>query len=551
MLPPPRERRSPLILMIVLALIPAIALGYTWRWAQAKVPDTGKVSASAETGPPSTTDPGSSSTTDPSLSSTSSTSTSSTSLATSETTNLSTGSTTSTPTGAIAPTSTALLGTAGSVGTTGAAPDVLPVPVGALATPILSLRRTPEAIVKQTSDLALINQLSLLSGFVGDTSCLVVSIDGRVIFDHLGEIQVTPASSQKLLVAAVALETLTPEYTFTTRLLGTVVDGVVERDLFFVGGGDPLLSTFPYPITQEQPPTSTTSMETLVSNLAAAGVTRIRGNVIADESRYDTERFVPSWGADVKGIEAGPLSALMVDDAVRRVEPGSTTRHPDAAIGAATTLITMLKAAGISVGGSARAGAATPDQAEIASVESAPLSAIVAEMLTTSDDNTAELLLKEIAVASLTGNTRVAGLKVVAETLAEWGVDTTQLIMVDGSGLDSSNLVTCNAIRQVLTHAPLTGPLGTGLAVAGQTGTLATEVSLGAEMTGRMHAKTGTLKDTKALSGFVTTPVGNIEFALILDFVDASVAYPGIWGALADAFAAYPAGPTLEQVGPR
>ncbi|HRE03505.1 MAG TPA: D-alanyl-D-alanine carboxypeptidase, partial [Ilumatobacteraceae bacterium] len=132
-----------------------------------------------------------------------------------------------------------------------------------------------------------------------------------------------PASTMKLIVGAVALEVLGDDYAFVTRLYGSVADGVVQGDLVMVGGGDPVLSTADYPETQPIPPTVTTSLEALVANLAAAGVTRINGGIVVDESRYDTERYAPGWGADIRDVEAGPLSALMVNDAIRQVGVGN------------------------------------------------------------------------------------------------------------------------------------------------------------------------------------------------------------------------------------
>ena len=485
--------------MIVLAMIPAIALGYTWRWANAKIPESTSDSTPELT-------PGS------------------TPVSTPDSTDGSTTATTSETT--------------------------VVTPIGEISTPVLSVRRAPQTIVQATSEAALITSLANVAAFVGDTSCLVASLDGRILYAHNGDVPVTPASNHKLIVAAVALEALGPDYTFVTRLHGTVVDGVVTGDLYFVGGGDPLLSTADYPATQEYPPTSTTPLETLVQQLAAAGVTRIQGNVITDETRYDNERYVPTWANDIRDVEAGPLSALLVNDAVREVGAPTVRRAQDPAIGAGTTLIGLLEAAGIDVRGSARAGTLVPDVPELTSLASAPLSAIVAEMLTTSDDNTAELLVKEMAVAKQTGNTRQAGLDVIAGTLVTWGVDTSPLTLVDGSGLDSGNVVTCNIIRQVLTHQPLSGPLGAGLAIAGQTGTLATDTALGESMVGRLHAKTGTLNGVRSLSGFVTTPGGQIEFSLILNAAGINEAYVGLWSAFGSALGQYPSGPTVDEIAP-
>jgi D-alanyl-D-alanine carboxypeptidase/D-alanyl-D-alanine-endopeptidase (penicillin-binding protein 4) len=394
--------------------------------------------------------------------------------------------------------------------------------------------------------------LASVGQFVDDTSCLVVRAGGRTIYDHGGDTPVTPASNEKLITAAVALEVLGADYTFTTSLLGTVAEGVVTGDLYLRGGGDPLLSTADYPPSVvKDPPVNVTPLETLVNNLVAAGVTRVNGSVIGDDSRYDTERFVPSWAADIQNTEAGPLGALMVHDAARQL--GTAKRYPDPATGAATDLIRLLKTAGIRVGGSAESGPTPESTPEITNVQSAPLSAIVGEMLTTSDDNTAELLLKEMSVHvdNIVG-TRLDGVDVMTRTLTTWGVDTSRMIIVDGSGLDSSNIVTCNILLQVLERKPLTEPLGAALPVAGQTGTLA-PFFVGTPVAGRMHAKTGTLTNAKALTGYVDTPAGVLEFALVLDSpgIGSGEAYLPIWDALGQTLGAYPSGPAIETLQPR
>jgi D-alanyl-D-alanine carboxypeptidase/D-alanyl-D-alanine-endopeptidase (penicillin-binding protein 4) len=479
---------GPIIVLAILAAIPAVGLGVLWRWADARVPDP-----QAEEVP--------------------------------------------------------------------VAEPTLPAP---LTTPILSVRRAPQTLASLSSDGDLVTALTALGAFVNDTSCIVVQVDGRTIFDRNGDVPVTPASNEKLITGAVALEVLGPDFTYSTKLLGTVADGVVTGDLFMLGGGDPLLSTADDPPTvATDPPTNTTSLETLVGKLVAAGVTRVQGNVVGDESRYDAERFVPSWPSDIPNTEAGPLSALMVNDATRKFAPpgGAPTRYADPATGAATDLIRLLKAAGITVGGGAKAFPTPAGTPEIASVESAPMSAIVGEMLTTSDDNTAELLLKELAVhADNIVGTRADGIDVIDRVLLTWGIDTTKVAPTDGSGLDSANVVTCNILLQVLLHQPLDSPLGLGadLATAGQTGTLADQF-LDSPVVGRLHAKTGTLSNAKALTGYVTTTAGTLDFSMVLGAQDVSkdangpgtAPYIPFWTQLAAALGAYPSGPGLEVLQPR
>ena len=75
-------------------------------------------------------------------------------------------------------------------------------------------------------------------------------------------------------------------------------------------------------------------------------------------------------------------------------------------------------------------------------------------MLATSDNNTAELLVKELGVAGGVGGTREAGLAVMTSTLQGWGIPMAGVVLADGSGLSNDNRVTCQVFVDVL------GPLG-------------------------------------------------------------------------------------------
>src|SRR5690606_25363970 len=110
---------------------------------------------------------------------------------------------------------------------------------------------------------------------------------------------------------------------------------------------------------------------------------------------------------------------------------------------------------------------------EVASIRSVPLPGVIAEMLTNSDDNTAEMLLKEVAVASGTSpGTWPAGLDVVRRTLTSWGVPMDGVQLVDASGLSVDNRLTCDLMIAVLARTGFESPIGRGMAVAGESGTL-------------------------------------------------------------------------------
>ena len=117
---------------------------------------------------------------------------------------------------------------------------------------------------------------------------------------------VLPASTEKLVVAAVALEVLGETFTFTTRVVGPApVGGVVTGDVYVVGGGDPLLSGDWYATSnlERYPVFNATSFDALADGLGRRlGVTRIDGQVLGDGTRYDDEFFAPGWGAGVARV---------------------------------------------------------------------------------------------------------------------------------------------------------------------------------------------------------------------------------------------------------
>lgn len=272
-----------------------------------------------------------------------------------------------------------------------------------------------------------------------------------------------------------------------------------------------------------------------------------------------TTSSTPGWGDGVAGVEGGPYDALLVNDS--RVE-GDPLRGSDPGESAAREFIQLLEARGITVAGAASTGIAPVAATEVASIESAPLSDVVAEMLAASDNNTAELVVKELGFTETGAGTREAGLGVVREQLATWGVDVGPLVLADGSGLSLDNRLSCDAIMTVLQRTGFQSAVGQGMPVAGQTGTLS-DAFVDSAVAGRLRGKTGTLNNppfnvdppaVKALSGFL--PVeggGEVEYALILNgpTVSDQSEYRPVWAALAEALDTYPAGASPADVGPR
>jgi D-alanyl-D-alanine carboxypeptidase/D-alanyl-D-alanine-endopeptidase (penicillin-binding protein 4) len=191
---------------------------------------------------------------------------------------------------------------------------------------------------------------------------------------------------------------------------------------------------------------------------------------------------------------------------------------------------------------------------EVAAVESPPLSEIVGEMLRESDNQTAELLLKELAIARGRPGTTGDGVAVAYEIVAGLGLPVAGAAVADGSGLGNGNLMSCSLVQAILDRGGPGSPIGRGLPVAGQTGTLSQRFLEG-PATGRLLAKTGTLNQVTSLAGFVETASGaSLTFAFIANLEgDARVGEEDFarQDELAAILVRYPEGPSLEELGPQ
>ena len=411
---------------------------------------------------------------------------------------------------------------------------------------LLSARRAPNtlSVVTRTGKVSR-SFANIASGFPAQ-SCVAIEWMGT----RLGSLNPTqamiPASATKVITAAVALEILKPEFTYTTKVLGALDATGTTANLFLVGGGDPLLVRNEYVASEKYPTTSGTSLEKLADSLVAAGLRRVTGSVVGVDSRYDDKRFVDIWPQDFHFTEAGPLGALIVDDGVVL---GQATKPDDPAVAAATEFQNLLNARGVLFGALPRRDAMPSNTSEIASIQSAPLTSIIQEMMVNSDNNTAELLLKEIGFASSTTGSTEAGLAAVKEQLAKWNLDK-NIQLFDGSGLASNGRIPCDAFMSILnTFSTILPNL---MATAGETGTIRDTFN-GTAVAGKLRGKTGTLNGVKALVGYLpVTNSGPVTFSILMNKagIDNQGSYRPIWYSLADVLNRASASPSMEQLTP-
>jgi serine-type D-Ala-D-Ala carboxypeptidase/endopeptidase (penicillin-binding protein 4) len=320
----------------------------------------------------------------------------------------------------------------------------------------------------------------------GRTAAMAVDlVTGAVVFAHNGATPVAPASNEKLPVAWTALTTLGPAYRFHTEVYGngSQVGSTFEGSLVLKGFGDPTLSA--------------RDLRRLAARVYASGIRRVTGRVLGDESFYDMQRDVAGWKSSFLGIEAPPLSSLVVDRA-----RGWPALSPP--LLAARTFRDALVARGVVVDGRPGLGRARPTAVTIASDVSVRLAHIVPSMNRDSDNFTAEMMLKQLGAVAGTAGTSAAGATVVQRTMRAAGVSVAGVRIVDGSGLSQLDRLTAGTLVQVITTAlgdqAIRRPFVESLAVAGRSGTLRRRLP---SLAGVVRGKTGTTNTSSSLSGLV------------------------------------------------
>jgi D-alanyl-D-alanine carboxypeptidase/D-alanyl-D-alanine-endopeptidase (penicillin-binding protein 4) len=156
---------------------------------------------------------------------------------------------------------------------------------------------------------------------------------------------------------------------------------------------------------------------------------------------------------------------------------------------------------------------------------SAPLSTLAIRLMKDSQNQYAETLLKTLGAADgqargeAVRGTAAGGRMSVRALLERWGVDGSGLIQRDGSGLSRYDYVNADTLVGILSHVyhdtTLSGPFKASLPVAGQDGTLANRLK-GTVAEGRVQAKTGSMSNVRALSGYVSTADGEpLAFSIL------------------------------------
>jgi D-alanyl-D-alanine carboxypeptidase/D-alanyl-D-alanine-endopeptidase (penicillin-binding protein 4) len=390
-------------------------------------------------------------------------------------------------------------------GGTRAAPlDALPVVAAAEAAP-RAIGPAPHASTAlAAAPLGRARWIERIRNLVADKPISVaIGNDGESWLRHKAGIRRPPASNEKLLLSMALLQRFGLDQTIGTRAMASrnIVGGVLRANLWLVGAGDPEIGT--------------SAMKQIADALVEAGLTRVRGRVIGATTPFVRDWWARGWRDYFPSVYVQIPTALTF----RGNETGG--RHiADPERRAAQDLKTRLERRGVEV---TRGTAMAPSPGglhALAEIRSARFASILRRMNIASSNLRAEVLGKYLGRARFGQPSIDGGARAIEAFVRARGFDATAY---DSSGLSYANRVSARTILKLLWFADGRAwgeRLRNSLPIGGQ-GTLR----------GRfddvlVHAKTGTLIDVSALSGWVWLERSQewAEFSILSNNISASTA---------------------------
>lgn len=406
-----------------------------------------------------------------------------------------------------------------------------------------------------------------------ETGLVVRDADtGATLYAQQGDSLLVPASNEKLITSAAAMDLLGPDYTFNTSVLagGTTTDGTLSGNLYLKGTGDPTMLIKDY--------------QNLAAAVAATGITTVTGNLVADDTYFDSVRYGPDWAwddepfsynAQISALTVSPntnydAGAIFVNvkpattqgaaptvtltppndditivnnattgaagstatEAVNRatgtntvtitgsIPSGAATASSEISIDnptglAASLFRTALAADGVTVTGPTTFAATPSTATTVTTHASMTLGQMLVPFLKLSNNMMAEAIAKAAGRHALNKGTFAAGVQALQTKATALGIDPTKYKQADGSGLSRYDVVSSNQLAQLLVTAKTRSWFQTwydALPIAGNSAPLVggtlASRMVGTTAANNVHAKTGSETGVSGLSGYVTAADG-------------------------------------------
>lgn len=390
--------------------------------------------------------------------------------------------------------------------------------------------------------------------------CIIQPKTGEILYDYNMNSPMIPASNMKILTTATALNQLGKDYRYkTTIYTNGIVDrmwGTVTGDLILKGTGDPTL-------IEDFMETPTTMFEDCAQTLIKDGIKTVEGKIIGDDSAFDRVYIPQGWKSEHLSLPFAPgISALSLNGntVLVKVSSNNVSFYPyspllkingnaksnnynnkisikgklpalsnfcdyypidNPPLYTTSALYYIMQKDGIKInnGVDIIQDSQGYDESQLIPLYTY-LSNTMAEIISytnkESDNFCAEQIFKTLGYAKYGSGTCENGSKAVHDFMKENGIPSEGMSIYDGSGLSVYNRVSPFQITEFL-RAIFQGPeretFKKSLSIAGKDGTIKYR------MTGLpVWAKTGTLSDHSALSGYVITSYGQtLVFSILVN----------------------------------
>ena len=303
-----------------------------------------------------------------------------------------------------------------------------------------------------------------------------------VIFSHNARQLMRPASTMKMMNAVTALDQLGGSFLFRTRLrmTGSTDSLTLRGNLYLEGGMDPLFNG--------------DDMRAFAESVKRLGIDTIRGNICADLSMKDSNKWGEGWCWDDDNPVLTPLLVNGEDKFMRR-------------------FCNELRRVGITWVGDTLRGI-TPGTAMELCSRTHTIDQVLQRMMKNSDNLFAECMFYQLAANGNKKGTATAkgARQAVNAIIRKVGLAPDDYYIADGSGLSLYNYVSPELEMRFLRYAwqndNILTHLLTALPIAGVDGTLGSRMTRGAARA-NVKAKTGTVTGVSSLAGYCTAANGH------------------------------------------
>ena len=305
-----------------------------------------------------------------------------------------------------------------------------------------------------------------------------------------------PASTNKLVTAAVVLSTFDPKSTLDTSLIAEKKSSTLSKAYIQTSGDPSFVSTSTPPVRRPSylSPTKIHTFDDFAEQTYKAGIRSI-SNLVIDAKWFELDSVEEGWKEDKEQV--GQISALNIDEGFAgNALASSPTQN------AASILKTVFAAKGITIGNITYS--TIPDSLKsqdkiISKTSSVSVKDLVSEFLKTSDNVYAEQVLAAAVHQKIGTVNKETRSKFVKDVLAELDLDSDAYVFVNGSGYSTNAKASCLFEISVIEKMKESDIDLTSLSsIAGTDGTLKLRFT---DLPKELKAKTGTLDNVTALTG--------------------------------------------------